>query len=169
MSPVIETERLRLREATLDDAPFMLELLNSRGFIEGIADRGVRTLEQARAYIEDRLLSQYRDHGFGMWLVIPKGETEPVGLAGLVKRDVLPHADVGYAFLEGAWGRGYATEAAAAVLDFARDRLGLATIAAITSPDNAASQQVLRKIGLTFVGMRELPGWDEPSAYFETP
>jgi RimJ/RimL family protein N-acetyltransferase len=147
----------------------MLELLNSRGFIEGIADRGVRTLEQARTYIEDRVLSQYREHGFGMWLVIPKGETEPVGLAGLVKRDVLPHADVGYAFLEGAWGRGYATEAAAAVLDFARDRLGLATIAAITSPDNAASQQVLRKIGLTFVGMRELPGWDEPSAYFETP
>jgi RimJ/RimL family protein N-acetyltransferase len=169
MSPVIETERLRLREATLDDAPFMLELLNSRGFIEGIADRGVRTLEQARTYIEDRVLSQYREHGFGMWLVIPKGETEPVGLAGLVKRDVLPHADVGYAFLEGAWGRGYATEAAAAVLDFARDRLGLATVAAITSPDNAASQQVLRKIGLMFVGMRELPGWDEPSAYFETP
>jgi RimJ/RimL family protein N-acetyltransferase len=169
MSPVIETERLRLREATLDDAPFILELLNSRGFIEGIADRGVRTLEQARTYIEDRVRSQYREHGFGMWLVIPKGETEPVGLAGLVKRDVLPHADVGYAFLEAAWGRGYATEAAAAVLDFARDRLGLSTVAAITSPDNAASQQVLRKIGLMFVGMRELPGWDEPSVYFETP
>jgi [ribosomal protein S5]-alanine N-acetyltransferase len=165
---ILETERLSLREVTVDDATFMLELLNSRGFIEGIADRGVRTLEAAAAYIEQRVLSQYREHGFGMWAVVPKGQTEPVGLAGLVKRDVLPHVDVGYAFLESAWGRGYATEAAAAVLAYARGPLGLETVVAITSPDNTASQTVLQKIGLRFVEMLDLPGWDEPSAYFST-
>ena len=168
MRVVLETDRLILREVTPDDAPFMFDLLNSRGFIEGIADRGVRTLEGAAAYIEERVLSQYRDHGFGMWAVIPKGEAQPVGLAGLVKRDVLPHVDVGYAFLERAWGRGYATEAAAAVLDHARKALGLDTVVAITSPDNLASQTVLKKIGLKFVEMLDLPGWDEPSAYFST-
>jgi RimJ/RimL family protein N-acetyltransferase len=165
---VLETERLVLREATEDDAPFMLELLNSRGFIEGIADRGVRTLDAARAYIRERVLSQYAEHGFGMWLVVPKGEAEPAGLAGLVKRDVLEHVDIGYAFLERAWGRGYAQEAAAAVLAHAQSALGLPTIVAITNPDNRASQRVLEKIGLRFVEIRELAGWDEPSAYFST-
>ena len=165
---VLETERLVLREATEGDAPFMLELLNSPGFIEGIADRGVRTLDEARAYIRDRVLAQYAEHGFGMWLVTPKVEAQPVGLAGLVKRDVLEHVDIGYAFLERAWGKGYAQEAAAAVLAHARSALGLPTIVAITNPDNGASQRVLEKIGLRFLEMRELPGWDEPSAYYST-
>jgi ribosomal-protein-alanine N-acetyltransferase len=165
---VLETERLMLREVTEADAPFMLELLNSRGFIEGIADRGVRTLEEARAYIAEWVEASYRDHGFGMWAVTPKGEDGPVGLAGLVRRDVLPHVDVGYAFLEGAWGRGYAREAAAGVLAYARGPLGLDTIVAITNPANRASQNVLEKIGLKFVQMIDLPGWDGPSAYFST-
>jgi len=165
---VLRTERLVLRELTQDDAPFVLELLNSPGFIAGIGDRGVRTLEAARGYIEDRILGSYRDHGFGMWLVTVEGEGEPVGLAGLVRRDVLDHPDVGYAFLERAWGRGYAQEAAAAVLRHARDDLGLATVLAIANPDNQASRRVLEKIGLKFVGVVELPGWDEPSACFTT-
>jgi [ribosomal protein S5]-alanine N-acetyltransferase len=165
---ILETPRLALRELTCADAPFMLELLNSPGFIQGIADRGVRTVEGAADYIEARVLASYRDHGFGMWAVLPKGEAEPVGLAGLVKRDVLEHVDVGYAFLERAWGRGYAQEAASAVLAYARQQLGLQTIVAITAPANTASQRVLEKIGLRFEGLRDLPGWDEPSAYFTT-
>lgn len=168
MTAVLETERLLLREVTSDDAAFMLELLNSPGFIENIADRGVRTLDQSRAYIDERIAASYRDHGFGMWAVTPRGEAEPVGLAGLVKRDVLEHVDIGYAFLERAWGLGYAQESAAAVLRHARETLGLATIVAITTPDNRPSQKVLEKIGLRYVGQRRLPGWSTPSAYFST-
>jgi [ribosomal protein S5]-alanine N-acetyltransferase len=165
---VLETERLILREVDEGDAAFVLELLNSPGFIENIADRGVRTLDQTRAYIAERIAASYAEHGFGMWAVVPKGEAAPVGLAGLVKRDVLPHVDVGYAFLEPAWGKGYAEEAAAAVLAFARDILGLSTVVAITTPDNRASQRVLEKIGLCYVDLIDLPGWDEPSAYYST-
>lgn len=165
---ILETERLVLREFDADDAPFVLELLNSRGFVEGIADRGVRTIEAAQAYIEERIVGGYRQHGFGMWAVLVKGEAEPVGMAGLVKRDVLEHPDVGYAFLERAWGRGYAQEAAAGVLRYARETLGLSTILAITNPDNRASQRVLEKVGLRYVETRELPGWDVPSACFST-
>jgi [ribosomal protein S5]-alanine N-acetyltransferase len=165
---VLETERLVLREVGEDDAGFVLELLNSPGFIENIADRGVRTEDAARAYIRERIAASYAEHGFGMWAVVPKGEAAPVGLAGLVKRDVLPHVDVGYAFLEPAWGKGYAQESAAAVLRHARQVLGLSTIVAITTPDNRASQRVLEKIGLRYVDLIELPGWDEPSAYFST-
>jgi [ribosomal protein S5]-alanine N-acetyltransferase len=165
---ILETTRLVLREAEVEDAAFVLELLNAPGFVQGIGDRGVRTLDQARDYIETRMVSSYRDNGFGMWVATPKAEREPVGLVGLVRREVLPHVDVGYAFLERVWGQGYAQEAAAAVLAYGHGSLGLETIAAIVNPNNLASRRVLEKIGLRFVDVRQLDGWDQPSAYYLT-
>ena len=165
---ILKTERLVLREADGDDAAFILDLLNAPGFIHGIGDRGVRTLDQARAYIEERMVASYRLHGFGMWIVTPRDGPAPIGLAGLVKRDVLPHVDVGYALLESAWGKGYAREAAAAVLDLAQNSLGIDPVAAIVNPDNLASRRVLEKLGLRLVDVRQLPGWDQPSAYYLT-
>ena len=166
MVTVLETERLLLREVVADDARFMLELLNSPGFLENIGDRGVRDEDQARAYIEDRVLSSYRDHGFGMWLTVQKSDKTPVGLAGLVRREGLEVPDVGYAFIQRVWGRGYAQEAAAAVLAHAQGPLGIPKLAAITSPENFASMAVLRKIGFTYHGMIELPGVERESTYF---
>ena len=165
---VLETGRLILREIEDADAVFVLELLNSPGFIQNIADRGVRTEEQARDYIAERIAASYAEHGFGMWAVVPKAQNIPVGMAGLVKREVLPHVDVGYAFLERAWGKGYAEESARAVLAYAREKLGLSTVVAITTPANRPSQRVLEKIGLHYVDTIDLPGWDEPSAYYST-
>jgi RimJ/RimL family protein N-acetyltransferase len=164
---ILETERLVLREAEPGDADFILELLNAPGFVRGIGDRGVRTREAAQAYIAERMATSYAQNGFGMWIVTPKAEVEPVGLAGLVRRDVLPHVDLGYAFLERAWGRGYAVEVAAGVLDCARNRFGLKTLAAIVNPDNAASRRVLEKTGFSFIDERQLPGFEGPSAYYE--
>ncbi|MDP2213666.1 GNAT family N-acetyltransferase [Phenylobacterium sp.] len=163
---ILETPRLTLREAGAEDAAFVLDLLNAPGFIQGIGDRGVRTLDEARGYIETRILSSYRDHGFGMWVVTPKGEGQAVGLCGLVRREILPHVDLGYAFLERYWGQGYAQEAAGAVLAHARGVFGLATMAAIVNPDNLASRRVLEKIGFRLVDIRQLEGWDQPSAYY---
>ena len=165
---ILQTERLTLREAGADDAPFVLELLNAPGFVQGIGDRGVRTLDQARTYIEERMVGSYREHGFGMWVVTPREGQAPIGLAGLVKRDVIPHVDVGYAFLERAWGKGYAREAAAAVLELAQQSLGIDPVAAIVNPDNLASRRLLEKLGLRLVDVRQLPGWDQPSAYYLT-
>ena len=165
---ILQTERLTLREADVDDAAFVLELLNAPGFVQGIGDRGVRTLDQARTYIEERMVGSYREHGFGMWVVTPRESEAPIGLAGLVKRDVIPHIDVGYAFLERAWGKGYAREAAAAVLKLAHQSLGIDPVAAIVNPDNLASRRLLEKLGLRLVDVRQLPGWDQPSAYYLT-
>lgn len=163
---VLETERLSLREVVPGDAPFMLELLNSPGFLENIGDRGVRDEEQARAYIAERVLASYREHGFGMWLAVQKSDGAPVGLAGLVRRDGLDVPDVGYAFVQRVWGQGYAREAAAAVLAYAQGALGITKLAAITTPENFASMAVLRKIGFTFQGMIQLPGIERESTYF---
>lgn len=163
---VLETERLSLREVLLDDAPFMLGLLNSPGFLENIGDRGVRDEDQARDYIEERVLGSYREHGFGMWLAVQKSDGAPVGLAGLVQREGLDVPDVGYAFIQKVWGQGYAQEAAAAVLAHAQGKLGIPKLAAVTTPENFASMAVLRKIGFTFQGTIELPGADRESTYF---
>jgi len=163
---VLETERLVLREVDDEDAPFMLELLNSPGFLENIGDRGVRDLEQAKTFIEERLRGSYRDHGFGMWVTVQKSDHTPVGIAGLVRREGLDVPDVGYAFVQRVWGRGYAQEAAAAVLGHAQGPLGIPKLAAITSPENFASMAVLRKIGFSFHGMVELPGIERESTYF---
>jgi RimJ/RimL family protein N-acetyltransferase len=163
---VLQTERLVLSEVAEDDWAFMLELLNSPGFLLNIGDRGVRTEDEARAYIRDRVRGSYQANGFGMWLVLEKASGVPVGLAGLVKRDGLEDPDVGYAFAEPAWGRGYAQESAAAVMRHAREKLGIGRLAAITALDNHASMAVLRKVGFREQGVIRLPGVETDSTYF---
>jgi ribosomal-protein-alanine N-acetyltransferase len=164
---ILETERLVLNELTPRDAPFVLELLMSRGFRENIGDRGVRDLEGAAGYIE-RARAGYAANGFGLWRCDLKATGEAAGLIGLVKRDGLEHPDVGYAFLERFWGRGYASESAAAALAYGRGTLGLPVIAAITTPANLGSIAVLKKIGLRDAGLIRVPGHDTDSAYFTT-
>ena len=153
---VIETERLNLREVSEADAPFVLELLNDPDFLRNIGDRGVRTLPAARRYITERFVEGYRRDGFGFWLVEPKESGAPAGICGLVKREVLPDVDVGYAFLPPFRSKGYAYESASAVLAYARGALGLRRILAVTYPDNAGSIRVLEKLGLKFEQMVRL-------------
>lgn len=154
------TERLHLAPPTADDASFVLELLNDPGWLKNIGDRGVRDLDGARAYIADRFAKS-------LWLVVRDASGESVGMCGIVQgREGLDSPDIGYAYLARHSGKGYATEAARVVLRHAQEVLRLPKIAAITSPDNVASQRVLEKIGFRFVEMIELPGHDEPSAYF---
>lgn len=163
---VLETDRLFLRHLTPDDDAFILELLNEPGFLRNIGDRKVRSLEDARRYVLDGPVASYAKQGFGLWWVGLKATAEPVGICGLIKRDVLEDPDIGYAFLERFSGRGYASEAGAAVLDYGRKTLGLGRIVAITKPDNDGSIRVLEKIGLRFEGMVTLPDHGGDSRYF---
>lgn len=147
---VLETDRLALRLAGADDAGFMFELMNDPGWLEHIGDRGIRSIEDARNYIVDRLQSQYLRLGYGLHLVELKDPPAPIGLCGLVKRDWLDDVDLGFAFLPQFRGQGYALEAAAATLGHAREVLGLARIVAIVSPANHASIRLLERLGLRF-------------------
>ena len=153
---VLETERLILRRLSTDDAEFVLELLNEPSFLRYIGDRGVRNLEDAAQYILNRLVASYERNGFGLYLVELKDGGIPIGISGLVKRDTLPDADIGFAFLPAYWSKGYAVESAAAVMNYAREVLGLTRIVAITSLDNDASAKLLGKIGMRFEGMIKL-------------
>jgi len=156
--PILETERLSLRKITLDDAAFLLDLLNQPSFIQFIGDRGVRTLDDARKVIDERYLAAYERLGFGIYLTLLRGTSIPIGICGLVKRDGLDDVDIGYAFLPQYWSKGYASEAASAVLAYARSTLGMKRILGITTPDNEVSIRVLEKIGFKFERMIRLPG-----------
>jgi len=165
-SMVLETERLVLRRLSTDDAEFVLGLLNEPSFLRYIGDRGVRNLEQATQYILNRLVTSYERNGFGLYLVELKESGIPIGISGLVKRDTLPDPDIGFAFLPAYWSKGYAVESAVAVMNHAREVLGLTRIVAITSLDNEASAKLLGKIGLRFERLIKLSEDEEEIKLF---
>ncbi len=146
---VLETRRLQLRHLESTDAAFIKELLNEPLFLRYVGDKGVRTVSDARTYIESGPAASYRRFGFGMYCVALKKAKTPIGICGLLKRDSLPDVDLGFALLKGYRSRGFAAEAARAVLKEARAKWGLARILAITHPDNFASIRTLSGLGFT--------------------
>lgn len=163
---IIETERLSLREITDDDAEFILELLNEPGWIKNIGDRGVRNVDDARRYISNSLAASYERNGFGLYLVELKESGASIGMCGLIKRDSLEDVDIGFAFLERFWSKGYAFESASAVMDYAQNALELKRIVAIVSPDNQGSIKVLEKLNLRFEKMIKMPTDTEEIKFF---
>lgn len=160
---VAETPRLRLRamvDERADDAALMLTLLNEPSFIQHIADRGVRTLDQASEYLRRGALRSYSEHGLGMYAIERKDTGELIGNAGLVRREGLDGPDIGYALLPAHVGQGLAEEAARAVMADAKQRLHLHRLLAIVNPDNTASIRLLQKLGFVFERMTTLPHVD---------
>ncbi|HEU4844424.1 MAG TPA: GNAT family N-acetyltransferase [Burkholderiaceae bacterium] len=164
---IIETERLQLRTVSPDDAPFYLELVNEPSWLQHIGDKHVYTVEAARVAIAEGPCDMQRRLGHSLYLVERKDDGAPLGLCGLIKRDSLPGVDIGYALRPAYWGQGYAYEAAAAVLAYGRDTLRLPRLLAITGPDNAASNGLLRKLGLQFQYYAELPPSGLPTNVYQ--
>ena len=147
---VIETERLSLRPLTVDDAEFILALVNEPSFLRYIGDKQVRNVEDARQYILNGPVASYEKHGVGQMLVELKESQTPIGMCGLLKRDELPEPDIGFALMPDFCNKGFAFEAASAVLQDARDRLKLQRFVAITTLDNDASMTLLERLGFKF-------------------
>jgi RimJ/RimL family protein N-acetyltransferase len=152
---VIQTPRVDLRELSLDDADYILELLNEPAFIRFIGDKGVRNLSDARDYLTQGPIESYVRNGFGLYAACLRDGT-PMGMCGLVKREGLDDPDIGFAFLSRYWSKGYAVESAGAVLAYGVEELRLPRIVAIASPDNWSSIAVLEKIGFKFERMIRL-------------
>ena len=148
---VVETARLRMRQFVPSDAAFVLELLNEPSWLRFIGDRGVRTLDDALAYIENGPQAMFARYGFSLLVAERKADGAALGMCGLIKRDTLDAPDIGYAFLPRAWGQGYAREAAAGVLAHGHNTLGLPRILAITDPDNLTSIKLLESLGMQFI------------------
>ena len=151
MKYILETERLILREFIPADAAFILELVNSPGWLQFIGDRNIKTTDKAIAYLENGPIKSYAENGFGLAMVETKDHNIPIGMCGIIKRDNLDHPDIGFAFLPAYTGKGYAFEIANATLAYASGQLKLPTIYAITVPGNIRSISLLEKIGLKFI------------------
>ncbi|MEM8531521.1 MAG: GNAT family N-acetyltransferase [Chloroflexota bacterium] len=156
MNVILETARLTVRPFTLDDASFIVRLLNEPSFIEHIADMGVRTLNDARNYLHEKPLASYKHHGFGLWRVGLKDSDEPIGMAGLLNRETLDTVDLGYAFLPEYFGKGYAFEVTSAIMTYARTRLGYRKVVAVVHANNEPSIRLLRKLGFHYERMVRL-------------
>lgn len=163
---VLETDRLILRWISVDDAPFILELLNDPGWLRFIGDRGIRTTDAAREYILKGPVAMVERLGFGLYLAERKSDGVPVGICGLIKRDGLEDVDIGFAFLPQFSGMGYATEAATATMAYGKNTFGLKRIVGITSHDNVTSIKLLEKIGLHFEAMVKMPKDNEEVMLF---
>lgn len=144
-----DTEHLRFRLMTFDDLGEMSALLGDPAVMAFYP--APKTRDEARAWIQWNL-SNYAEYGFGLW-IIETHDGEFIGDCGLTWQEVngRRELEVGYHVRAELQGRGYATEAAAACRDFARDALGAMRIVAIIHPDNAASARVAEKNGMRFL------------------
>ena len=158
---LIETDRLQLRAITIDDTELMLAVWNDPAFIRNVMDRGIRTPEQAREALQEGALKLFADFGYGPYCISLKSDDSMIGICGLFKRENLDDPDIGFAVLPEYCGQGYAGEAAAAVVAYARDDLGLGVLTAIVSPGNTPSIGLIEKLGLTFDSMITMPGEDD--------
>ena len=155
--PTLQTARLRIVPLTLDDAPFILELVNDPDWIRFIGDKHVHSIAEAEGYLRKGPLMMYARYGVGLFKVARLADDRAVGMCGLIRRDGLDDVDLGFAYLPAARGQGYAREAADVVLEHGFSALGLKRIVAITDVDNHASARVLEKIGMSYVRTMRLP------------
>jgi [ribosomal protein S5]-alanine N-acetyltransferase len=150
-SVLLDSERIYLRKLTLKDAPLMLALLNTPKWIQFIGDRNVKSLLDAEKYLENGILKNYDELGYGFYLVVEKLQKQSIGLCGFVKRPELEHPDMGFAFLPEFIGKGYGYEAAKVCLSYGIEILKFETLSAIINEDNVASIGLIKKLGFSYL------------------
>lgn len=159
---VAQTSRLKLRYMDSGDGEFILALLNDPGFMRYIGDKRIRDVEAAKTFILEGPVASYQRFGFGLYLVELLESSEPIGMCGLIKRDFLDHADLGFALMPEYCGYGYAFESSRASLELAREQFRMTKIVAFTAIDNQPSIKLLEKLGMSFEKCFNLPNDDEP-------
>ena len=148
---IIETERLLLRTFSEEDAN-LVYLLNLDPDVTRYTGDPVRDESHALEVLRTAILPQYALYGHGRWAVHSKPGLPFIGWCGLKMRPEVNEIDLGYRFIKDSWGKGYATEAAAASLRYGFEKLGIKRIVGRALPGNLASIRVLEKCGMTFVG-----------------
>jgi RimJ/RimL family protein N-acetyltransferase len=166
----LETDRLALRRFTLNDYEWLVALYTDPEVMR--YGGGVKSPEQVKAVMRERILDYYESHpGFGVWQTVERHNGMPVGFHVLNNIQGASIIQIGYFLLRPAWGRGYATEMATALLRYGFVDLRLPHIAGMAERENVASQRVLTKIGLRRNGERAFPhpayAHAGPMAWFE--
>jgi len=149
---VCETSRLLLRQFTMDDlAPLAAMHVDPE---VGRFIGGIKTPEQTRQRLEE-WIGEYERYRFSKWAVILRSTGELIGRCGLSLEqiDSVSEWELGWTFARAHWGRGYATEAAAAAMQHCFHKLGLRRLISLIDPRNSASARVATRIGMAYERM----------------
>ena len=160
MTPILETARLILRQYTEDDALAFFELNSDPEVMRYVPDESMKTVDEAREILITHPLTDYRNHGFGRWACILKSTGEHIGFCGPKYLPEISDVDLGFRFTPSNWGKGYATEAARACVNYGFSRLRFDHIVGLSEADNRASIRVLEKVGMQFTGIVSLFGYE---------
>lgn len=155
---VLETARLRLRKIKTTDAEFIFNLYNDKQFVTNIGYKGIDSFHKAEEYIINNIQPSYKNNGFGTYLVETKDTNASAGICGLINRPHLDDVDIGYAFFPKFRGKGFAFEAASALMDYGKKILKIEKIVAVVDPKNEPSIKLLKKIGLKYEKKILFPG-----------
>jgi len=158
MSAIRETERLLLREFTLDDTEAFFLMNSDPEVLRYTGDPGVHDMDEARKVLVERPLADYQKYGYGRWACVDKATGEVIGFAGLKFLDDFQDIDLGYRFRPAWWGRGLATEACRPIVDYGFQTLGLPHILGLVQPEHARSIRVLTKLGFRDEGLVDYRG-----------
>lgn len=164
---IIETKRLVLKPIQVEDASFLMNLMNSPKFIQHIGDRKISSIDIAENYIRSKMHTAFEKSGFPNFVLTLKDNGNKIGTCGIYDRDTLDGVDLGYALLPEYEQLGYATEAATAVIDIAKNQFKIGSIKAITTHENVDSQKVLNKLNFKYIKDIEMEGDDEILMLFE--
>lgn len=151
MKIIIETPRLILRQFTEADAALIYELNTSPGILQYVQEASLENIEQARDVLVNIILPQYQDK-LGRWAIHLKLNNEFIGWCGLKRLPETTDIDLGYRLKPTHWGKGYATEAAKQTLSYGLNELKIKEIFGKAYINNIASQNVLKKIGMQYLG-----------------
>lgn len=154
MEDFLKTDRLSLAPLHPQDAAFILELVNTQGWLAFIGDRNVHNLKDAQNYVQ-RIM---QNPNVTYWIVTQSDAHCPIGIITYIKRDYLAHHDIGFAFLPQFAKNGYAYEAAKAVLGQLESQNGKQTVLATTKTENTNSIKLLEKLGLFYDHTIEMDG-----------
>ena len=154
----LESKRLILSEFTKKDALFFYELVNEPAWKQYIGDRNVNTILDAEKYLEDNIIPSYKKFGFGFFIVQLKEDNTPIGMCGLIKRDWMDYIEIGFAFLAKYRRKGYAIESSIVIKEYAKEKIGISTLSAITDVNNEKSGKLLNRLGLEFDRLISYPG-----------
>lgn len=147
---MIETDRLVLTPMSLNDAPFVYELVNTKEWLENIGQRNVHSIDIAAKYIQEKMINHYEKHGYGNFLMSKKSDSSKVGCISLYNREDVDGVDIGFAMLPKYMKQGYAFEGAVKIKSIAEHTLKLSGITAFTTFENVGSQKLIEKLGLEF-------------------
>lgn len=156
-----ETERLTLQPTSEEDAAFIFELVNTPKWLANIGDRNVKSVEEAKAYIKDKMTPQLKKLGYGNYTLIRKLDNTKIGTCGLYDREGLEGIDIGFALLPAYENMGFGLESASKLKDVGIKKFNIKLISAITTKENIASQKLIEKLGLKFIKIVKIPNDEE--------